>query len=61
MSVKGQPKIPELPLMITIYAYQNEEQWRPVIEDVDSTLRSEWAQQLDNKPKLEVRLKDSLL
>jgi len=47
--------------MITIYAYQNEEQWRPVIEDVDSTLRSEWAQQLDNKPKLEVRLKDSLL
>jgi hypothetical protein len=60
-SSKGQPKIPELPLTITIYAYRNEQQWRPVIEDVDSTLRSEWAQQLDNKPKLEVRLKDSLL
>jgi hypothetical protein len=60
-SVKDQPKIPELPLTITIYAYRNEQQWRPVIEDVDSTLRSEWAQQLDDKPKLEVRLKDSLL
>jgi hypothetical protein len=59
-SVKGQPKTPELPLTISIYAYRNERQWRPVIEDVDSTLRSEWPQQLDNKPKLQVRLKDSL-
>jgi hypothetical protein len=60
-SVKAQPNVLELPLTITIYAYRNEQQWRPVIKDVDSTLRSEWAQQLDNKPMLEVRLKDSLL
>jgi hypothetical protein len=60
-NVKGQPKTSEFPLTITIYEYQNEQLWRPFVEDVDSTLRSEWAQQLDDKPKLEIRLLNSLL
>ena len=57
----GRPVFSPRPLMVTIFEYRSDKDWRPLIRDVDASLRAEWPSLLDTSPEVEVRLGTSLL
>ncbi len=52
---------PALPLMVNVFAYNNQERWHGFAKDLDTALSEQWPRELNNKPNISTQLMTSPL